>query len=56
MGMFGGRPRIQSAHGAFLPDGSVAEIDGLGMRPTKSAANKYRQMIEGNAIVEEVDY
>ena len=25
-------------------------------RPAKSAANKYRNMIPGNAIAEEVDY
>ena len=56
MGMLGGKPRIQSAHGAAFPEGTVTEMDGSGMRPTKSAANKYRHMIDGNAIVEEVDY
>ena len=25
-------------------------------RPTKSAANKYRQMLQGNVIAEEIDY
>ena len=25
-------------------------------RPAKSAANKYRQMLHGNAIQEEIDY
>ena len=29
---------------------------GMLHRPTKSAANKYRQMLHGNAIQEEIDY
>ena len=35
-----------------------ANFDRRGMlhRPTKSAANKYRQMLHGNAIQEEIDY
>ena len=62
-----GRPRVQSA--SREPDmPNQSELDsnidpaqdigngGMIQRPTKSAVNKYRNMISGNAIAEEIDY
>ena len=55
---FGGRPRIQSAHRTILPDSSSGEGgDSMRIRPPKSAVNRQsRHIIQGNMIVEEVDY
>ena len=55
---FGGRPRIQSAHRTILPDSSSGEGQYSNrMRPPKSAVNRQsRHIIQGNTIIEDIEY
>ncbi len=58
MGASGGpisHTEMGQIHGGSLAQAGIERRSMLN-RPAKSAANKYRNMIPGNAIAEEVDY